>query len=418
MKRNSIRLFVVVCAVSICFLLLKFTATPLFLYVKYNNRLTFENLQSSMSILPSSPGLNRMAGDMYLNDTFRKDLFKAYSYYMRSLKGGYLASNTWESLSNIFEEWNYPEASFKSLEMSYFIDPLNDKTVWALAQKSFLNSEKEKGYFYLSKFVALNPDYYRDVYDIAYRSSGDYNEVYSKVVPKDTANLSLFLNYLITQREKTISKNLYLALKKATDLKNDVLITYMNYLIQEEDTETLKDAFDFTVKKLHYPEKDKSLNNLIYNGSFEFLPMNGGFDWVILPSDDVDIDFDKETKMDGEYSLRLEFKGTNIEFQHVYQFVEVSPGSNYKLTFYVKTDNLTTSNGFFVEALGRNLKDFYTSSKVFTGTNKWQEATLDLNIPENVKLIAIRLRRQVSPKFDNKLSGIVWVDKFKITRGL
>lgn len=418
MKNNSLRVTVVLISALICFYLIKTVSYPLFLYIRYNNQMTFDNLQNFLLASPNSTGLNTLAGNMFLYDTYRKDPLKAYNYYMKALRGGGLISKTWENFSFILNEWNYYDASNKALEISSFVDPYNDKLLWTLSQNYILAGDKEKSLKYLSKFIELMPENYMDVYETAYKFSGDYDELYQKIVPKNVEQLSLFLKYLISEGEELTGKKIYGLLKNMPDLKSDILLAYMTFLVQKEDMETLNDAFDFTVKKLHYPQRDKNNSNLIYNNGFEFLPLNSGFDWIIIPSANVDVDFDGHTRITGDYSLRIEFKGSNVDFNNVYHHAQVLPATSYKLSFFVKTENITTANGFFVEVFSsKNTKDFYAASNIITGTNQWQEVTLDLNVPDNVKLITVRLRRLPSSKIDSKISGVVWVDNFKLIKG-
>ena len=48
------------------------------------------------------------------------------------------------------------------------------------------------------------------------------------------------------------------------------------------------------------------------------------------------------------------------------------------------------------------------------GMNEWQEEHIDFTVPEDCHAVVIRLRRQTSHRFDNKISGTLWLDNFKL----
>ena len=81
----------------------------------------------------------------------------------------------------------------------------------------------------------------------------------------------------------------------------------------------------------------------------------------------------------------------------------MTKGKQYKLSFWMKTEAISTNEGMFVEVDGQ------TSEKQ-VGTTYWQQFTIPFTATGD--LVTVRLRRVPSKKFDNLLQGKVWVDDF------
>jgi hypothetical protein len=52
--------------------------------------------------------------------------------------------------------------------------------------------------------------------------------------------------------------------------------------------------------------------------------------------------------------------------------------------------------------------------KQFIGTNPWSEVSHEIVVPPETRLLRIEVIRQLSMKFDNKVSGTAWIDDVKL----
>ncbi len=79
-------------------------------------------------------------------------------------------------------------------------------------------------------------------------------------------------------------------------------------------------------------------------------------------------------------------------------------------------DVLTSSSGPRFE-----IYDAYDQNRLFlftpglTGTNGWQQQQLVFRTPPATRLLVVRVARPLSLKFDNQLSGTVWVDRLVLS---
>jgi hypothetical protein len=143
---------------------------------------------------------------------------------------------------------------------------------------------------------------------------------------------------------------------------------------------------------------------IVFNPSFETEPMNGGFDWHFGSTDHAEARRDTFNAQEGFASWLVAFDGKeNVDYSALAHWIPVVKGHQYRLSFWMKTEAITTNEGMFVEVDGQ-------ASEKQIGTTKWTQFTIPFTA--NSDLVTIRLRRVPSKKFDNMLKGKVWLDSF------
>jgi Carbohydrate binding domain/Tetratricopeptide repeat len=158
----------------------------------------------------------------------------------------------------------------------------------------------------------------------------------------------------------------------------------------------------------------------VQNGGFES-PIKDAtetlFGWRFTPTEKFDVKLDSSSKKEGNRSLRLSFNGfANIEIKNLRQYVAVQSGKHYRLTFWLRTENLKSAGTPNIEIVNANDDKVITSTNLFpTGTNDWQQLKLDFMTPANAEAIEIRTGRgycgNACPIF-----GSVWYDGFVLSK--
>jgi hypothetical protein len=161
-----------------------------------------------------------------------------------------------------------------------------------------------------------------------------------------------------------------------------------------------------------WPRNAKEDLSLITNGGFEHDFANGGFDWSTQERPDTSFAFDTGVAHSGAQSLRISFDGrSNLDFQHLIQYVPVEPAHRYRFTAYLRSSVLSTDSGIrFMIADPRPsaLPQIFTVGVI--GSQPWTQVETEFITGPETQVVSIVLRRTPSAKFDNKLKGTVWVD--------
>jgi hypothetical protein len=155
----------------------------------------------------------------------------------------------------------------------------------------------------------------------------------------------------------------------------------------------------------------------LYNGDFESEPSGSSFDWRIDTRPGVGAAWDASVSHSGRHSLRIRFEGKeNLAFNQIWQTAFV-PQGRYRFEAYVRTEAITTDQGvgFHLAGTGGSGRlDVNTDRLV--GTNDWKKIEKIVTVPRNVDLLVVQVVRQPSVKFDNQISGTVWIDSVKLIR--
>jgi hypothetical protein len=157
----------------------------------------------------------------------------------------------------------------------------------------------------------------------------------------------------------------------------------------------------------------------ITNPGFEAEITRKGFDWRIWNerTENWEINRVNDHNYEGDYSLKIDFKGReNISFHHLYQIIAADPFDQFRLSYAWKSQKITTDQGLFIEVYSYDKKGLYKAAPIMVGSNDWQQGYIEFALPEDSRAAVVRIRRRPSDRFDNKISGTVWLDDFRLER--
>ena len=121
----------------------------------------------------------------------------------------------------------------------------------------------------------------------------------------------------------------------------------------------------------------------------------------------------------GRKSLRLEFfGGLDLHMHSKSQVVPVKPDTDYLLSWYVKSDAITSQSGprIMVYDADRGWKYFRAAGDHVLGTTPWQRKELAFHTPAETAKLRVGLRRYGSddwtsvPRKNSLISGTAWFD--------
>jgi hypothetical protein len=197
-------------------------------------------------------------------------------------------------------------------------------------------------------------------------------------------------------------------------LDDRLTASYVDILLREK---RYTDAAAAWVAYLGASRGDYPSPNLMYNGSFEREPTGAALDWRITPSEKFETARDERVAREGKFSLRIRFLGEeNVSYANVLQSVVISPGK-YLFRAWVKTDSITTNEGPQFQIYDpKNRAKMDVRVGPFVGTTDWIGVEGTITVPSDTHLAVVRVLRQPSFKFDNKVSGTVWLDGISLVR--
>ena len=204
---------------------------------------------------------------------------------------------------------------------------------------------------------------------------------------------------------------------KAYGPKKPDYMQRIDFLLQKDMIAEAVKVWDEYVKRFNIVEAQTSEQNLLWNGGFQLPLEEGGFDWRKGKAAGVRVFIDKDVKLGGDGSLSAMFDGReNPDIRLVQQIVPVSENTEYLLSGFIKTNNLTTKNGIFLEAFPYRCDTFYARTEAVTGTSFWKRVDTSFATPASCRTIVVAVRRETSQKLDNRIGGDVWIDSLVLAQ--
>jgi tetratricopeptide (TPR) repeat protein len=141
------------------------------------------------------------------------------------------------------------------------------------------------------------------------------------------------------------------------------------------------------------------------------------FGWRVLRIDKIEVKTDPYEKHEGSRSLSVSFKGfAGIELNNLYQIVAVNSNQRYRLSFWLKTENLKSPGTPTLEIINSNDDKLIASSKPFpAGTNDWQHIQIEFATPANAEAVTLRTGRSYCGN-GCPILGTLWLDDFKLEK--
>lgn len=320
----------------------------------------------------------------------------------------------WLDLASVYQITGNVEKENEAVQSALNAEPRNPE-IAAEAAQFFLESGNTYHAFPLFKqALEQNPEAATTIFPVLWRNTQNVNLILTQAVPADPELQLAFLRMLTAANEMTAASEVWQYLVAAhKSFQPQLSFFYFDYLLKEKDVA----GFDRGWRALAAlaPEMNAYLpnDNLIVNASFEQPLLNSGFDWRHEPADHIAVGLDDRVAHSGTHSLSLSYDGNPAYDAGWTQFVPVQADSDYEFSFWIKSEDVTTSSGpriALVDALsGANL--LLTDDVL--DTHPWREIKGTLRVPAETELLAVKIIRAPA---NTRIRGRVWIDDLRLVK--
>jgi tetratricopeptide (TPR) repeat protein len=143
------------------------------------------------------------------------------------------------------------------------------------------------------------------------------------------------------------------------------------------------------------------------------------FEWQVTPAPGAQVVLDARAAHGGRRSLRVLFNASGqVDFRNVSQLVAVEPSTHYRLTYFVRTDELKSAATLITLAADATTPDapLASSAPVPAGTNDWQQASFEFTTAPKTEAVLVRIIRVGCPEGSCPIYGKIWYDDFDLQR--
>jgi hypothetical protein len=323
----------------------------------------------------------------------------------------------WMELGRALESGGDQESSEKALRRAVELAPAYSHPRWQFGNLLLREGKFAEAFNQLGRAAEADDQMRPQVFELAMRVfAGDIDQI-AKVACSTPAARAQFAVYLVSVQKVDDAMRMWGTITPA-DRRAQTAVTR-----EMDDALVTAKQFraDLNLRRELQPDGNLPVAGQIWNGDFES-PLTSSvadpFGWQVnsRPSAQVTIDSLGHT---GQGSLRIAFKSSStLEKIHVSQTVVVEPGTQYRLEYYVRTQDLVSASTPVLSIVDAADGAALAASKpVPSGTNQWEKITLDFTTNPKHDGITIGFNRadcsdtQVCPIF-----GLVWYDDFILQR--
>lgn len=325
-------------------------------------------------------------------------------------------SSYWSSLASACDSMSDTVCADQAMERALRLNPMTPHLYWIAANHYLRTGQTDTAFAYFQHLLELSPDYAWTTFRLCLRVSDDPEVVYQKILPagKDPKLKLAYMNFLSAKGDANFAFRVWgRVVADAPPFTYSSVEPYVQRLIEGGRVREAQSVW-LDLERLRIVQKPRTedSDNLIYNGDFEQVPLNAGFDWRYRDLPYTSIEFSDAGALRGAHCLHLDFTvSANEELEPVFQFVPVAPNHSYLLTAYARSSDIVSDSGPRLRVIDPACRDCLdVSSETTVGTTTWHPLRLSFTTGAKTNLIRLAIWRARCRTFPYEITGDFWLD--------
>lgn len=341
------------------------------------------------------------------------DLPLAISYYRRATSINPGSAPYWMDLAGAYESADDIAQAEQAFREARDVYPVSAEAAWRLGNFLLRRGRIPEAFQHIHDAVVTDPKFTALAVSRCWRSTGDIGRILTEVLP-DQANANWgAIQFFVQAREPVPAMAVWERIAAhRSSFPVSQAFPLLDMLVETRHADDARIVWMQALLAAGIRADTGPNAALVWNGGFEQEFLNGGFDWRVTTAEGAKLGWDEQIVHSGQRSLRVDFDGSaNVDFQHVWQYVFVQPATRYRLSAFVRAQDLITDSGlrFEIRDVSNPGAPLRFTPNVL-GTQSWAEEAAEFTTAPDTKLLQIVLRRTRSEKLGNKIRGTTWVD--------
>ena len=370
------------------------------------------SMERGAALLPGNGEAWDRIGRFWQFDFENPDSAKAVKAYQRAVLDNPNSSFYWMDLASAYEDTGDLARARQSFQQAQAVYPLSAMVAWNYGNFLVRREDYSEGYRKIREAVQTDKKLTPLAISRTWRSSEDVNVLLDQALPATTDAYLQALDFFTAIGRVDaglIAWKRLVAMGKPAALSDS--FPFLNKLIATDHSADALQTWRQALVMAGISNETRNNHSLVWNGSFANDLLNGGLGWRWNSLLGADASFDAAPPSRAGRSLRLDFSGgSNLALEAPAQYVPVLPNQTYHFHAYLRTDQITTDQGVQFSLIDPNhagAVNLLTDN--FTGSHAWAPIDADVTSGAQTHFLLIRLLRQPSRLFDNKLGGTAWI---------
>jgi tetratricopeptide (TPR) repeat protein len=346
------------------------------------------------------------------------DIRQAVSYLQKATHVNPRSADLWMELADAYQASGDPVRAQEAYERAQANYPISSEVAWRYGSFLLYEGKFSDGYTEIRRALSVDPSLTSSAISECWQSDSNVASILDKVLPAKPEFYRSAIDFFLSQKLPDPALTVWNHQRPlGLPLTMPDAIPLVDALIDADRIAEAQQTWHQALEAVNWPRDPSKDGSLVFNGGFEHEVKNGGYDWRKIAVSGARFDFDSLTAHSGSRSLRIQFDGTvNLDFHNLFQYIPVESRTRYHFSAYLRTEEISTDRGIGFEVFDpRHPSQVQLVTSEIIGTNPWTLMQADLVTGSDTHLLKIALRRLPSWKFDNKLSGTVWVDDVALT---
>ena len=316
------------------------------------------------------------------------------------------SSSIWLDLAQAYLSTGNNRLNEDAIHKALLVDPTTPDTAWNAANFFLIQGDSSKALKQFAIVLREDPTLSTPVLNICWQSFHDINRIQSILPPNPEVHLD-FIKLLLSTGDLEPARQIWAALiQLKTPFDYHQALFYIDNLLKTRSVDSANDAWKQLSSKSKVLQAYSRPGNLVMDGSFSQEILDSGFDWRYIPRPQIVVTLDSAEVHSGNRSLMLTYKQSGSD-AGIFQYIAVKPNTRYRLSAWVKSEDLETANGPSLTLSDSYDNTIYGSTEETIGTTPWHRVETMLQTgPETKLLILAVLRRPGATRIQGKL----WLD--------
>jgi tetratricopeptide (TPR) repeat protein len=375
---------------------------------------TRERMELAVRLEPGNPRYWYRLGQYHEFNMEGRDSALAQQSFRKAIALNPLYTNAWLDLATDYElEGRTAEAreAYLQAAKSY---PVSADVSWRYGNFLLRQGDQPEAYAELRRAIEADPQLAAAAFSRAYRANPDIDELLEQVFPPKQSVYVSVISEALSAKQLAVAKTVWAQLIKLhPHLEWRDVDRLVSDLLQAGEFTEARHTWDQGMSSMNLPPLLQPSGSLVWDPSFESGVNGNNFAWRFQPIvQGVSISLDKDQKFSGNQSLRLSFDGKhNPNLEAACTLAVVQPGTTYRFSGRVKTQDITTEYGigFRLRAIEPDKTPVVNTREVH-GTNPWTSVEETWIAGPNVHRVQICVSRDPSDNPDVRISGTAWID--------
>lgn len=357
----------------------------------------------AVQLTPTDAEAHRARG-LILNRLRRPAEAEAALEIATSLRDG--PEDLWIELGNTRDELGDREGALAAFDQAVRAAPYYAHTHWQRGNLLLRLGRYDEAFADLRQAAASNRKYFPNLIDLAWGLTGDAAATEALVRFRDDDERLTFARFLARKGKGIdVVNQIRLLVTPISDENRDELMRLLNSSRSPDEIVGLVAV----ARKI-----DEILNSGFEEPLFLHESMNG---WVVSQRQtNPKLAIDVSEKQGGQRSLQVSFAGEwDAGTPLLTQIIAVEPGVTYRLSFGVKTKDLTTGGPPRIVLTDTTGSQILAKSEPFPSPDaSWQ--TMAVEFTPQAKAVVISLRRDNCNSSQCPIFGTAWLDDFSLQK--